>query len=150
MPYRYALYHMYDVVENSDSDESEPMSPSMLLNSTMHDNLFDMCEWNKDNHLLFNKINKCNFEHWCVPQYTPYSPDYLQFTQIFNRETYFTWLKMNKLPKKYTYDGVHWGYKKYNEDELLWMRNFVRDFGQTTGVDNKSWIWKCLLEVVSY
>ena len=126
MPHRYALYHLYDTNESSDSDDSEPQSPRNAIDTTMHDNLFEMCEWNKDQHLLFRKIDKCDFEHWCVAQYTPYNPDYLQFTQVFNKETYFAWLKMNNIPKQYTYDGVHWGYKKYNENDLLWMKNFVR------------------------
>ena len=46
MPHRYALYHLYDTNESSDSDDSEPQSPRNAIDTTMHDNLFEMCEWN--------------------------------------------------------------------------------------------------------
>ena len=145
---KYALYHMYDVADDSDSDKIEETTPTFKKKS--NDDLFYMTEWYKDNHLLFLKINKRNFDRWLVPQYTPYSPDYLQFTQVFDKETYFAWLKANNLPIRYKYTGVHWGYKKYNENDLLWMKNFVRHFMEISGVKDKSWIWSCLLESVSY
>lgn len=145
---KHALYHMYDVESSSDSDETEEKYNK--FDNITRDNLFYMTEWYKDQHLLFLKINKCNFDRWLVPQYTPYYPDYLQFTQVFNKETYFAWIKMNNLPVRYKYTGVHWGYKKYNDYELLWMKNFVRHFMDISGVKDKSWIWSCLLESVSY
>lgn len=145
---KYALYHMYDVESNSDSDENEEINCNFI--NINIDDLFYMTEWYKDQHLLFLKIDKCNFDRWLVPQYTPYCPDYIQFTQVFNKETYFAWLKMNNLPVRYKYTGVHWGYKKYNDNELLWMKNFVRHFMDISGVKDKSWIWSCLLESVSY
>ena len=150
MPRKYFTYHMYDVESSSDGEETTEDRISDKLQKIIHDNLFEMCEWYFDQHLLFLNIRKCNFETWTVPQYTPYQPDYLQFTQIFNRETYFAWLKMNNLPVRYKYTGVHWGYKKYDDNDLLWMKNFVQHFINVTGVENKSWIWHCLLQVVSY
>ena len=42
MPHRYALYHLYDTNESSDSDDSEPQSPRNAIDTTMHDNLFEI------------------------------------------------------------------------------------------------------------
>lgn len=145
---KYALYHMYDVDFNSDSDEIEETESNS--NEDVIGNLFYLTEWYKDQHLLFLKINKCNFDRWMVPQYTHYNPDYLQFTHVFDKETYFAWLKINNLPIDYKYNGVHWGHKKYNKHELLWMKTFIRHFMDVIGLKNKSWIWSCLLESVSY
>lgn len=143
-----ALYHMYDVESSSDCDENEEMTCDFV--NINNDDLFYMTEWYKDQHLLFLKINKCNFDRWLVPQYTSYCPDYHQFTQVFDKETYFAWLKMNNLPIRYKYTGIQWGYKKYNEIELLWMKHFVRHFMEISDVKDKSWIWLCLLQSVSY
>ena len=139
---------MYDVESSSDSEEVEEIVQK--VDRVMHTDLFYMTEWYKDQHLLFLKIDKCDFDRWLVPQYTPYYPDYLEFTQLLNKETYFAWLKINNLPVRYTYLGVHWGHKKYNENDLLWMKNFVRHFMKITGAEDPTWVWSCLFESVSY
>ena len=53
---KHALYHMYDVVSSSDSDENDEIQ--YKFDNVTSDDLFYMTEWYKDNHLLFLKINK--------------------------------------------------------------------------------------------
>lgn len=139
---------MYDVESSSDTEEVD--ETVQKVDPVMHTDLFYMTEWYKDQHLLFLKIDKCDFDRWLVPQYTPYYPEYLEFTQLLNKETYFEWLKINNLPVRYKYSGVHWGHKKYNKNDLLWMKNFVRHFMKITGAEDPTWVWSCLFESVSY